>query len=47
MQRLIHPIWSHDTVYFWYEIKLHLVVRLQFWISRKCGVPYHCHYSLF
>ena len=28
-----------------YDIKLHLVVRLQSWSSRGFKVPLHCHYS--
>ena len=31
-------IWHHNS-------KLHLMVRLQFWRSRECGVPFYCHYS--
>ena len=23
----------------------HRMVRLQFWSSGECGVPFHCHYS--
>ena len=30
-----------------YDTKLHLIVRLQFWRSGKCGEPFHCHYSQF
>ena len=25
--------------------KLYLLLRLRFWISRECGVLFHCHYS--
>ena len=28
-----------------YDTLLHLMVRLQFWISGECGVPLDCHYS--
>ena len=28
-----------------YDSKLHLMVRLYFWSSGECGVPFHCHYS--
>ena len=28
----------------WYDTKLHLVVRLQFWSSWKWGILFHCHY---
>ena len=27
-----------------YDTKLHLMVRLQFWRSKECGVFCHCHY---
>ena len=28
-----------------YNIKLNLMVRFQFWISRQCGILFHYHYS--
>ena len=31
--------------YHMYDIKLHLMVKLQFWRSKKCGIFLHCHYS--
>ena len=27
-----------------YDTKLHLMVRIQSWSSRKCRVPLHCYY---
>ena len=28
-----------------YDTKLHLILKLQFWRSRECGVALHCYYS--
>ena len=30
--------------YLGYDTKLYLMVRLQFWRSGECIIPFHCHY---
>ena len=30
-----------------YNTKLYLIMRLQVLRSEECGVPYHCHYSIY
>ena len=27
------------------DFKLHLVVRLLFWVAKEYGIPFHYHYS--
>ena len=45
IRRLWREVRQHHNECPRYDTKLYLMVTLQYWSSRKCGVPVHYHYS--